>query len=91
MILNLVNDLLDLAKIESFKFKLDERYFNLVNVVHQSQVTMEPLTEFKKIQVKSIFSVNLRNDELSLHNFEDRSDDGEGSFNNRLSDNISYQ
>lgn len=60
MILNLVNDLLDLAKIEAFKFKLDERYFDLVDIVKQSQDTMEPLTDFKKIQVKSIFSVNLR-------------------------------
>lgn len=33
MILNLVNDLLDLAKIEAFKFKLDEQYFDLVKVV----------------------------------------------------------
>lgn len=33
MILNLVNDLLDLAKIEAFKFKLDEDYFDLTDVV----------------------------------------------------------
>ena len=33
MILNLVNDLLDLAKIEAFKFKLNEDYFDLVKVV----------------------------------------------------------
>lgn len=33
MILTLVNDLLDLAKIEQFKFKLHEDYFDLSGMV----------------------------------------------------------
>ena len=40
MILTLVNDLLDLAKIEQFKFKLHEDYFDLTKMVRQSSMTM---------------------------------------------------
>jgi len=33
MIENLINDLLDLAKIENNKFKLNEEYFDLTNSI----------------------------------------------------------
>jgi len=33
MIENLINDLLDLAKIENNKFKLNEEYFDLTNTI----------------------------------------------------------
>ena len=45
MILNLVNDLLDLAKIEAFKFKLDEDYFDLKSSINQAVETMKPLMD----------------------------------------------
>lgn len=48
MILNLVNDLLDLAKIEAFKFTLNEDYFDLVEVVGTAQDTVLPLIEQKE-------------------------------------------
>ena len=60
MILNLVNDLLDLAKIEAFKFKLDEDYFDLNMVIDNAQMTMVPLLELNKLQMKTFYQVNLR-------------------------------
>lgn len=42
MILNLVNDLLDLAKIDQFKFKLHNDYFDLSKMVRKAAGTMRP-------------------------------------------------
>ena len=42
MIINLVNDLLDLAKIEEFKFKLSEEYFDLSQAIDDACITMKP-------------------------------------------------
>ena len=36
MNLNLINDLLDLAKIEQSKFSLNQEYFNIENVIEQT-------------------------------------------------------
>ena len=43
MILTLINDLLDLSKIENFKFKLNERYIDLSQLIKQACQTMKPL------------------------------------------------
>ena len=55
MILNLVNDLLDLAKIEAFKFKLDEDYFDLTETIDQANQTMAPLLEINKLKIETQF------------------------------------
>jgi len=41
MILNLINDLLDLAKIESSTFKLNWTYFNLFDMISRSIETLD--------------------------------------------------
>ena len=41
MILNLINDLLDLAKIESRTFKLNWNYFDLFEVIAKSAETLD--------------------------------------------------
>ena len=60
MILNLVNDLLDLAKIESFKFKLDEEYFDLSACIYQACDTMKPLMDLNKLKMDVKFNVNMK-------------------------------
>ena len=39
--LNLINDLLDLANIEQSKFKLNQKFFDLKQVIQQSFDTVE--------------------------------------------------
>lgn len=63
MILTLVNDLLDLAKIEQFKFKLHEDYFDLTRMVRQSSMTMQPLAEQKGIKLNASFKVKYVSDD----------------------------
>lgn len=41
MLLTLINDLLDLAKLETMNFKFNEEYFNLSEVVNQAYETMK--------------------------------------------------
>ena len=36
MLENLINDLIDLAKIENNKFSLDQEYYNLANTIHET-------------------------------------------------------
>lgn len=40
MIINLVNNLLDLAKIEAIKFKLVEDFFDLGEAIEEACLTM---------------------------------------------------
>jgi len=51
MILNLINDLLDLAKIESSTFKLNWTYFNLFDVIARSTETLDSQLSAKRIMV----------------------------------------
>lgn len=41
MLLTLINDLLDLAKLETMNFKFNEDYFNLSEVINQAYETMK--------------------------------------------------
>ena len=36
MIINLINDMMDLAKTEQMKFELNNEYFNLLKTVHRA-------------------------------------------------------
>ena len=40
MNINLINDLLDLAKIEQCKFSLNQEYFNIENIIQQAFETL---------------------------------------------------
>lgn len=51
MLLNLINDLLDLAKIENSSFKLNGTYFDLFDVIEKSAETLDSQLGFKKILV----------------------------------------
>ena len=54
MLLNLTNDLMDLAKQENLTFKLQKSYFNLINTIKNSTNTLEFLSAKKKIKVSLI-------------------------------------
>lgn len=58
MILTLVNDLLDLAKIEQFKFILNETYFDMSSLVRQTCRTIKPLADAKGVKLHAHFKVS---------------------------------
>jgi signal transduction histidine kinase len=52
MLLNLINDLLDLAKMENSSFNLNQSYFNLLeDVISKSVSTLTHMIREKKITV----------------------------------------
>lgn len=52
MLLNLINDLLDLAKMENSSFNLNQSYFNLMeDVILKSVTTLTHMIKEKKITV----------------------------------------
>lgn len=55
MLLNLINDLLDLAKIESSSFKLNWTYFDLFEVIEKTAETLDSQLGLKKIIVTHSF------------------------------------
>ena len=61
MILTLVNDLLDLAKIEQFKFVLHEDQFDLSKIVRQSCATIKPLADAKGVKLHASFKILFKN------------------------------
>jgi signal transduction histidine kinase len=42
---NLVNDMMDLAKLENNQFQLDNEYFNLPNLIHSVLSVLQPVAE----------------------------------------------
>ena len=52
MLLNLINDLLDLAKMENSSFNLNQTYFNLLeDVISKSVTTLTHMIKEKKITI----------------------------------------
>ena len=49
MLLNLINDLLDLAKIEKIKFKLNNEFFDLSKTISNAFQTLEYFSKVKNI------------------------------------------
>jgi signal transduction histidine kinase len=50
MLTNLINDLLDLSKIDSLNFKLNEEFFNLIEIVNMSIKTVKYSSDKKNIK-----------------------------------------
>jgi signal transduction histidine kinase len=55
MLTNLINDLLDLSKIDSLNFKLNEDFFNLIEIVNMAFKTVKYSSDKKKINFKIEF------------------------------------
>ena len=62
--LELINDILDISKIESGKVKLDIEKFNLTDVVHQVLKELQPLAERKELllSVNDVDKINIESD-----------------------------
>ena len=54
MLENLINDLIDLAKIENNKFSLNQEYYNLANTIHQTLEILLFQANQKQIELKVV-------------------------------------
>jgi signal transduction histidine kinase len=55
MLTNLINDLLDLSKIDSLNFKMNEDYFNMIETVNMAFKTVKYSSDKKNIKLKLEF------------------------------------
>ena len=51
MLTNLINDLLDLAKLNNLKFKFNNQYFDIENLFHNVVETVKYIADQKNILV----------------------------------------
>ena len=65
MLLTLINDLLDLAKLETMNFKFNEDFFNLNEVITQAYDTMKYQAAQKKIKINMEYTTQF--DQMSKH------------------------
>lgn len=59
MLITLINDLLDLAKLETMNFKFNEEYFNLNDLIEQAYNTMKYQAQQKKIIIRRDYQMRI--------------------------------
>jgi signal transduction histidine kinase len=68
-LLNLINNILDLAKIEAHKMELEIDSYNIIDIIRSSLEEISPLAERKKISIKffnHLSQMNIQGDKLRL-------------------------
>ena len=68
MLTNLINDLLDLSKIDSLNFKLNEDYFNLIEIVDMAFKTVKYSSDQKNIKLQLEFFNELSQQQREKNN-----------------------
>jgi len=61
MLLNLINDLMDLAKINSFNFKFNDCYFDMIDLIQKAFDTVKFTAKQKNLSLKQEFKINIQN------------------------------
>ena len=61
MLINLINDLLDLAKINSLNFKFNNSYFDLADLIQKANESVKFIANQKNIVIKQIYDVRIEN------------------------------
>ena len=69
MLTNLINDLLDLSKIDSLNFKLNEDYFNLIEIVDMAFKTVKYSSDLKNIKLQLEFYNELSQQQREKNNY----------------------
>jgi len=55
MLMNLINDMMDLAKTENMKFELNNEYFDLTKTIERALDNMSYMANSKKIKTSIIY------------------------------------
>ena len=51
MLINLINDMMDLAKLENMKFDLNNQFFDLTKTIDRSFANMDYMANLKEIKI----------------------------------------
>jgi len=61
MLTNLINDLLDLAKLNTLNFKFNDDYFDLNILIQQSLDTMKYMASQKQVSLTHEYEIQVEN------------------------------
>lgn len=64
---NLINDLLDLSKIDSFNFKFNNDYFNMIDLIKNAFKTIKHSASKKNINLMHKLDVQISNENSELY------------------------
>ena len=90
MLLTLINDLLDLAKIETMNFKFNDDYFNLNDVITNAYNTMKYQADQKNIKIKTEYLMRIQDEKSKYYNIELTMEERKRFFKNILGDKLRY-
>ena len=90
MLLTLINDLLDLAKLETMNFKFNEDYFNLNEVINQAYDTMKYQASQKKIKIIKDYKMDIKDEESIFYGVETTFEERRDFFQNLMGDKLRY-
>ena len=90
MLLTLINDLLDLAKIETLNFRFNDDYFNLNQVITNAYNTIKYQADQKKIKIKTDYQMRITNTKSRYFDVKLSTDELKRFFRNVLGDKLRY-
>ena len=61
MLINLINDLLDLAKMNSLNFKFNNSYFDLADLIQKAYESVKFIANQKNIEIKQVYDLRIEN------------------------------
>ena len=64
---NLINDLLDLSKIDSFNFKFNNDYFNMIDLIKNAFNTIKHSASKKNINLMHKLDAQISNENSELY------------------------
>ena len=64
---NLINDLLDLSKIDSFNFKFNNDYFNMIDLIKNAFKTIKHSASKKNINLMYKLDAQISNENSELY------------------------
>lgn len=70
MLITLINDLLDLAKLETMNFKFNEEYFDYNKLIKQAFDTMKYQAASKKVKLIEEFTMSITDKKSRFYGVE---------------------
>lgn len=90
MMITLINDLLDLAKLETMNFKFNECYFDMNDIVESAIDTMKHQASLKDIRILKDYQFRVTDRQSKYYMIDTTIEERREFFKNVLGDKLRY-
>lgn len=90
MLITLINDLLDLAKLETMNFKFNDEYFDYNELIKQAFNTVKHQAQQRNIKLFEEFQMNITDQKSRYFGVDTTVNERREFFNNLLGDRLRY-